>query len=54
MSSLEMTLCTIVVFPTSTFSFHYHVEVNPFVCSVSQWAGFYTVETSVMKELILI
>ena len=29
----------------------YHIETSPWICSASQWTGFYMVETSVMKEL---
>ena len=29
----------------------YHIETNPFICSANQWAGFYMIGTSVMKEL---
>ena len=27
------------------------VETSPFICRAYQWAGFYLMETSVMKEL---
>ena len=29
----------------------YHIETSPLICSANQWAGFYMLETSVMKEL---
>ena len=30
----------------------YHVETSPFICFANQWTGFYTIGTTVMKELI--
>ena len=30
------------------------IETSPLICSANQWAGFYIIETSVMKELITI
>ena len=29
----------------------YHIETSPLICSANQWAGFYMITTSVMKEL---
>ena len=29
----------------------YHIEINPLICSANQKAGFYIIETSVMKKL---
>ena len=29
----------------------YHIETSPLICFANQWAGFYTIGTSVMKEL---
>ena len=31
----------------------YHIETSPLICSVNQWAGFYLVGISVMKELLI-
>ena len=31
----------------------YHIETSPLICSANQWAGFYMITASVMKELIL-
>ena len=31
---------------------HYHIETSPLFCGANQWTGFYTITTSVMKELI--
>ena len=30
----------------------YHIETSPLIFSASQWAGFYMIETPVIKELI--
>ena len=29
----------------------YHIETSPLVCRANQWAGFYMIMASVMKEL---
>ena len=29
----------------------YHIQISPSICSAKQWAGFYNIGTSVMKEL---
>ena len=29
----------------------YHIEISPLICRINQWAGFYMVGTSVMKDL---
>ena len=29
----------------------YHIETSPFICRANQWPGFYTIGTSIMKEL---
>ena len=30
----------------------YHIETSPLICKANQWAGFYMIGTSVIKELI--
>ena len=30
---------------------HYHIETSPLICCANQWAGFYMITASVMKEL---
>ena len=30
----------------------YHIETSPLMCSANQWAGFFKIGISVMKELI--
>ena len=30
---------------------HYHIETSPLICSAYQWAGFYMIGTSFIKEL---
>ena len=30
----------------------YHIEISPLICSANQWACFYMIRTSVMKELL--
>ena len=32
--------------------FLYHIETRPLISRTNQWAGFYMIEASVMKELI--
>ena len=29
----------------------YHIETSPLICSANQWAGFYMITASIMKEL---
>ena len=30
----------------------YHIETSPFICRANQWNLFYTIEISLMKELL--
>ena len=32
----------------------YHMETSLLICRANQWAGFYMVGTSIMKELMLV
>ena len=32
----------------------YHIETSPMICSANQWTGFYVIETSGVKKLIVI
>ena len=32
---------------------YYHIETSPLICSANQYTGFYMVEISVMKELVV-
>ena len=31
-----------------------HAETSPLICRISQWTGFYMIETSAMKELMIV
>ena len=32
----------------------YHIDTSLLICSANQWTGFYMIETSVMKKLLML
>ena len=46
--------------PVKNFTFDsfmtgtYHIDTSLLICSANQWTGFYMIETSVMKKLLML